>query len=37
MPDLIEFNVGGQPFTTTVATISYDKQSMLYSVGSGSS
>jgi len=30
MPDLIEFNVGGRTFTTTIATISFDKRSLLY-------
>uniref|UniRef100_A0A914Z3R4 Potassium channel tetramerisation-type BTB domain-containing protein n=1 Tax=Panagrolaimus superbus TaxID=310955 RepID=A0A914Z3R4_9BILA len=30
MSDLIEFNVGGQMFTTTFDTISFDKRSSLY-------
>uniref|UniRef100_A0A7E4VQP2 BTB_2 domain-containing protein n=1 Tax=Panagrellus redivivus TaxID=6233 RepID=A0A7E4VQP2_PANRE len=30
MPDLVEFNVGGQLFTTTFDTIAQDKRSALY-------
>uniref|UniRef100_A0A914HRB3 Potassium channel tetramerisation-type BTB domain-containing protein n=1 Tax=Globodera rostochiensis TaxID=31243 RepID=A0A914HRB3_GLORO len=30
MPDLIEFNVGGQIFMSTYETIGYDKKSLLY-------
>ncbi|KAI1702675.1 BTB/POZ domain-containing protein [Ditylenchus destructor] len=29
-PDLVEFNVGGKHFTTTIDTISFDKRSALY-------